>query len=90
MTPYWNRMATYGWSTVVSEGRVPPDALDDVAARREARAEIDAVVAKLLFGLTADELDFILDTFPVLRRREERRHGEFLTKRRVMEWYEKV
>ena len=53
-------------------------------------AEIDAVVARSLFDLSFDELAAILDTFPVLRRREEKTYGEFRTKRLVLEWYGKV
>jgi hypothetical protein len=43
-----------------------------------------------LFALSVDELAAILDTFPVLRRREEKTYGEFRTKRLVLEWYDKV
>ena len=48
------------------------------------------MVARRLFDLSAEELAAILDTFPVLRRREEKTYGEFRTKRLVLEWYGKV
>jgi hypothetical protein len=89
MTAYWNAMAPYGWCEPVPEDVTPPGLIDP-EQRAGARAEIDAVVARELFGLNAEELAGILDTFPVLRRREEKTYGEFRTKRLVLEWYDKV
>ena len=89
MTAYWNAMAPYGWCELVPEDVTPPSFVDP-DLRAAARAEIDAVVARELFGLSADELAGILDTFPVLRRREEKTYGEFRTKRLVLEWYDKL
>ena len=89
MTAYWNAMAAYGWCEAIPEHGSPPGFVDP-EQRAAARAEIDAVVARHLFGLSADELAAILDTFPVLRRREEKTYGEFRTKRLVLEWYGKV
>ncbi|HYT10140.1 MAG TPA: hypothetical protein VEL73_05700 [Mycobacteriales bacterium] len=51
-------------------------------------AEIDAIAARDVFALRVDEVAAILDTFPVLRRREERSYGEFRTKRLVLERYD--
>jgi hypothetical protein len=89
MTAYWNAMAAYGWCDVIPEDKTPPGFVDP-ELRAAARAEIDAVVARELFDLSADELAAVLDTFPVLRRREEKTYGEFRTKRLVLEWYDKV
>jgi hypothetical protein len=89
MTPYWNSMSEYGWTTRVPEGSVPVSVLVDPSGRAEARAEIDAIVAKRVYGLSRDELAFILDTFGVLRRREERMHGDYRTKQLVLSWYDK-
>jgi hypothetical protein len=86
MAAYWNAMAAHGWCEPVREGTTPPGFLDD-ASRAAARAEIDAVVARDLFGLTANDLASILDTFPVLRRREERAYGEYRTKLLVLEHF---
>jgi len=80
---YWNAMADHGWCDPIPEGTSPPGFLDE-ASRAAARAEIDAVVARDLFALSADELAGILDTFPVLRRREERAYGEYRTKLLVL------
>ncbi len=89
MTAYWNAMAAHGLCELIAEDDAPPG-FADTEQRAAARAEIDAVVARALFDLSAEELAAILDTFPVLRRREEKTYGEFRTKRLVLEWYGKV
>jgi len=89
MTAYWNAMAPYGWCEPVPEDAAPPGFVDP-DLRAAARAEIDAVVARELFGLSAEELAGILDTFPVLRRREEKTYGEFRTRRLVLQHYDSL
>ncbi|MDA8063566.1 MAG: N-6 DNA methylase [Actinomycetota bacterium] len=89
MTGYWNSMARRGWCERIPEDSTPPGFVDP-EQRAAARAEIDAVVARQLFELSSSELATILDTFPVLRRREEKTYGEFRTKRLVLEWYDKL
>ena len=89
MTGYWNAMADQGLCEAIGDDDTPPG-FTDPEQRAAARAEIDAVVARALFDLSADELAVILDDFPVLRRREEKRYGEFRTRRLVLEWYGKV
>jgi methylase of polypeptide subunit release factors len=91
MTPYWNAMAAHGWGDPVPEGATPPG-YNDPKKRPAARAEIDAIVGRDLFGLTRVELSAILDTFPVLRRRESNRkaYGEFRTKRLILERYDSM
>ncbi|MFZ3254245.1 MAG: hypothetical protein WA133_08200, partial [Syntrophales bacterium] len=53
------------------------------------RAEIDACVAHL-YGLTRDDFAYILDTFPVLKRKEEQAFGEFMSKRKCLEEYDRI
>ena len=48
------------------------------------RAEIDAAMMRL-YGLNRDEVEHVLDSFPVLRKYEERDFGEFRTRRLVLE-----
>ena len=36
----------------------------------------------VLYGISRDDADYILDTFPVLERAEQREYGEYRTKRR--------
>jgi hypothetical protein len=57
-------------------------------ARREAiRAELDAAYLHL-YGVRRDDAEHILDSFPVLRQRDERAHGEYRTKRLVLRRYD--
>lgn len=51
------------------------------------RAELDAAFFHL-YGLTRDDAAYILDTFPVVRKNDEKAHGEFRTKRLVLERYD--
>lgn len=56
--------------------------------RRELlRAELDAAMFHL-YGLTRPEVEHVLDSFFVVRKYEERDHGEFRTKRLVLEVYD--
>lgn len=68
----------------------------DETRRATARAELDAYYAKL-YGLTRDELRYILDpadvmgedypseTFRVLKNKEQKEYGEYRTQRLVLE-----
>ena len=65
------------------------------------RAELDAFYA-YLYGLSRDELRFVLDpsdlmgedypseTFRVLKKNETSKYGEYLTKRLVLESWDKL
>ena len=71
----------------------------DPDRRAQLRAELDACYARL-YGLTRDELRYILDpadvygpdypseTFRVLKNREMREFGEYRTRRLVLECYD--
>ncbi|MDA8316354.1 MAG: hypothetical protein M0010_14475 [Actinomycetota bacterium] len=90
MTPYWNSMSEYGWCEPVPVDVVPDDSFTDDMSRSAARAQLDAFVAKFVYEMQNDELVFVLDSFPVLRRFEEKAYGEFRTKQLVLEWYDKL
>ena len=74
---------------------LPPFIWNDTR-RAQARAELDARIAKL-YGLTRDELRYILDpadvygpdfpgeTFRVLKEKETKLYGEYRTRRLVLE-----
>ncbi len=89
MTAFWNARAGEGWCEPVSADGSPPGA-EDPDERFHLRAQIDAIVARDVFGLTRDELACILDTFPIVRRKDEERYGEYLTKRVILEYYAAV
>jgi hypothetical protein len=82
---YANLDATWSPSCAFHDRR--PDRRDD-GDRAQTRAEIDALVAHL-YGLTRDEFAYILDTFPGLRRKELAAFGEFQSKRKVLEEFER-
>jgi hypothetical protein len=57
--------------------------------RARLRAELDALYGHL-YGLTGEELAYILDTFPIVRRKDEAAYGEYRTNRLILEAYEEV
>ena len=61
----------------------------DTGDRAQLRAEIDAYVAHL-YGLSLDDFAYILDAFPVLKRKEEKAFGEFMSKRKCLEEYDRL
>jgi len=66
---------------------LPPFKWDE-ERRAQIRAELDAIFAHL-YGLTRDEFAYILDTFPIVRRKDEERFGEYRTKRLCLEQYDR-
>ena len=67
----------------------PPPFVWDEERRARLRAELDAVYAHL-YGLTREELDYILDTLPIVRRKDEEQYGEYRTKRMVLSAYDQL
>jgi hypothetical protein len=56
--------------------------------RRELmRAELDAAYFHL-YGVGRDDVDYIMDTFPIVRGKDEAAHGEYRTKRLILETYD--
>ncbi len=64
-----------------------PPFIWDPDRRFQLRCEIDAAFFHL-YGISRDDTAYILDTFPVLERSEKREHGEYRTKRVVLETYD--
>ncbi|MDE0161700.1 MAG: N-6 DNA methylase [Acidimicrobiaceae bacterium] len=64
----------------------PPFRWDD-ARRALIRAEIDALMFHL-YGVSRADAGYIMDTFPIIRRKDEEAHGEFRTKRLVLDRYD--
>ncbi|OQB27229.1 MAG: hypothetical protein BWY10_01522 [Chloroflexi bacterium ADurb.Bin180] len=67
----------------------PPPFVWDEERRAHLRAELDAIYAHL-YGLTREELEYILETFPIVRRKDEARYGEYRTKRLVLEAFDRL
>lgn len=59
----------------------------DPSRRQVLQAEIDAATMHL-YGLDEEQAEWVLDSFTVLRKNEERDHGEFRTKRLVLAAYD--
>lgn len=51
------------------------------------RAELDAAFFHL-YGLSRDDTGYILDTFPIVRKNDEKAYGEYRTQRVILEIYD--
>jgi hypothetical protein len=72
---------------VDATGRVNPPFVWDDERRFLLRCELDAAFFHL-YGLDRDEVDYVMDTFPIVRRKDEAAHGEYRTKRVILEMYD--
>lgn len=59
----------------------------DDGRRERLRAELDAAFFHL-YGILRDDVDYVMETFPIVRRKDERAHGEYRTKRLILERYD--
>lgn len=59
----------------------------DPARRAVLRAELDAAFFHL-YGLSRDDTDYVMETFPIVRKNDEKAHGEYRTKRLILEVYD--
>jgi len=59
----------------------------DKARRFLIRCELDAAFFHL-YGLSRDEADYIMDTFPIVKRKDEAQYNEFRNKRVILEIYD--
>lgn len=59
----------------------------DPERRALIRAELDAAMFHL-YSLKRDEVDYVMDTFPIVKRKDEAAHGEYRTKRLILEIYD--
>jgi len=53
------------------------------------RAELDAAFFHL-YGLSRDDAAYVLETFPIVKRNDEKAHGEFRTKRVILEVFDAI
>jgi hypothetical protein len=53
------------------------------------RAELDAAFFHL-YGIARDDVDYIMETFPIVKRKDEKAHGEYRTKRGILEIYDEM
>jgi len=52
-------------------------------------AELDAAFFHL-YGVERDDVDYVLDKFPIVKRKDEVRYGEYRTKRLILEVYDRM
>ncbi len=61
----------------------------DTARRFALRCELDAAFFHL-YGLTRDETAYVLDTFPIVRRKDERDYGTYRTKDEILRLFDEM
>lgn len=57
--------------------------------REQLRAELDAAYFHL-YGMSRNDVEFILDTFPIIKRKEEDRYGVFRTKGLILQSFDEI
>lgn len=57
--------------------------------RARLRAELDAYFFHL-YGLDRDEIDYVMETFPIVKRKDEAEHGTFRTKDLIVAAYDNL
>jgi hypothetical protein len=61
----------------------------DEAHRFLLRCELDAAFFHL-YGVARDDVDYIMETFPVVKKKDTQQHGEYRTKRVILEIYDAI
>ncbi|OBI45203.1 Eco57I restriction-modification methylase domain-containing protein [Mycobacterium colombiense] len=61
--------------------------ITDPDERMRIRAELDAYYFRL-YGLNHDEVAYVMETFPIVKRKDIAAHGEYRTKRMILEIYD--
>ena len=79
----WN---TWFPDNPVHEGRVDPFIWNE-ERRFILQRELDAIYAHL-YGISRNDLAYILDTFPIVQKHDEEVYGRFRTKEDVLMWYD--
>ena len=53
------------------------------------RCELDAIYFHL-YEIARDDVDYIMETFPIVRKKDEAKYGEYRTKRVILEVYDRI
>ena len=61
----------------------------DETRRLRLRCELDAAFFHL-YGIPRAEVDYIMDTFPIARRNDEQKYGDYRTKNLILEIYDEL
>ena len=89
MAGFWNQFIDLGWVNRPWTQDDPALAMSS-AVRRQIMATLDAIVAKYIYELDADEFGLIMDSFDVLKRREIRESGAYRTKLLCLSEYQRL
>jgi len=71
---------------VDAAGHAKPPFPWDEERRLHLRCQLDALYFHL-YGLTRDEADYVLSTFPIVRRHDEQRFGRYRTRDLILAYY---
>ncbi|GHO68190.1 hypothetical protein KSC_070820 [Ktedonobacter sp. SOSP1-52] len=52
--------------------------------------EREILIAAYFYGIKRDDVDYIMETFPIVKRDDEKQHGEYRTKRVILEIYDEM
>lgn len=72
----------------LQEGRPHPFKWD-TDRRFDLQRELDAIYAHL-YGISREDLEYILETFPIVKKNDEKEYGSFKTKERVLAYYDEL
>ena len=61
----------------------------DESRRQTIRSELDALFFHL-YGISREDADYILDTFPIVRRKDEAKYGSYRTKELILAEYDRM
>jgi hypothetical protein len=61
----------------------------DVGRRALLRTELDAAIFHL-YGVQRADVDYIMETFPIVKRKDQAAYGEYRTKRLILEIYDQM
>jgi hypothetical protein len=57
--------------------------------RFNVRCQLDAYFF-LLYGISRADVEYVMESFPIVRRKDEEQYGEYLTKHRILEEYDRL
>ena len=61
----------------------------DEEERFQLKCELDAIYGHL-YGLTRDEFDYILETFPIVKRKDMEKYGTYRTKDTILKLFDEM
>jgi hypothetical protein len=75
------------WAEIAPDSFPYPPFKWDEERRARLRAELDAIYAHL-YGLTKEELDYILETFPIVKRKDIEKYESYRTNELILKYYD--